>query len=133
MACGAATLLCAVAFAADAPPDFNRDVAPILRKYCQGCHNADETNADLRLDVYDEILKGGEHGAALVPGDAKVSRIIRLTTGQAEPAMPPKDEKQPSPDEIAVLAAWIDAGAKGPSGDAPARTLLLTPALAPAK
>lgn len=117
-------------FAAESP-DYARDVAPLLRKYCAGCHNAEEANGELRLDAYAELLKGGEHGPALVAGDAKVSRMIRVLTGQAEPEMPPEGETRPTAEEIALLSAWIEAGAKGPEGAEPTPTLV-TPKIEPA-
>src|SRR5581483_11399842 len=59
---------------------------------------------------------GGENGPVLKPGKAEDSRIVRLVEGKAKPSMPPKKAKQPRPEEIAVLRAWIDAGAKDDSG-----------------
>lgn len=122
--------LLAVPVAAEEIPDYTRDIAPLLRKYCAGCHNAEEANGELRLDAYAEILKGGEHGPALVAGDAKVSRMIRAITGEADLKMPPEDEKQPSEDEIALLGAWINGGAKGPEGAEPT-PILITPKIEP--
>ena len=113
-------------------PDYARDIAPILRKYCAGCHNAEEANGELRLDAYAEILKGGENGPALADGDAKVSRMLRLVTGDTEPQMPPEDEKQPTEAEVAMLITWINAGAKDPEGAEPTPRLI-TPQIAAAK
>lgn len=50
--------------------------------------------------------------------------------------MPPKDNEKPKPEEIALIKAWIDAGAKGPQGAGPDPTMLVTPQvklLAPAR
>ena len=41
-------------------------VAPLLRKYCVGCHSADDAEGGLMLDSYTGLLKGGKRGAALV-------------------------------------------------------------------
>jgi len=130
ISCVIAILICANA-GAEESPEYSRDVAPILRKYCAGCHNADEANGELRLDTYAEMLKGGDSGPALVAGDAKVSRLVRMLTGQIEPQMPPEGETRPTEDEIALLVEWIDAGAKGPEGAEPTPTLV-TPQLKPA-
>ncbi len=83
------------------------------------------------LARYDAILKGGEHGAVITPGDSQRSRLIQVLTGKAKPAMPPEDNARPSAEEIARLAAWIDAGAKGPSGAEADVTELVTPRIAP--
>ncbi len=119
--------------AADAPsPDYVKDVAPIFNKYCAGCHNADEPEGKLSLETFAELQKGGEHGAAVVPGQAASSRLIRVLTGDAEPKMPPKDNEAPTEAEIAMLKSWVDSGAKGPEGVEPPR-VLVTPKLPAAK
>lgn len=112
-----------------AAPDFNKDVAPILRKYCAGCHNDQDREGKLSVDSFDALLKGGERGSAITPGNGDVSRLIRVLTGKAEPKMPPKDNEAPKPAEIAILNAWIDAGAKGPTGR-PAPVVPVTPKIA---
>lgn len=111
-------------------PDYERDVAPVLTKYCAGCHNGDDHEGEFSVESFDEIQKGGEHGAAILPGDPGTSRLIRLLTG-AEPKMPPEDKPQPTADEIALLKAWIEGGAKGPAGKEPDRTMLKVPTITP--
>jgi hypothetical protein len=81
----------------------------------------------MSLESFADLQKGGEHGAAVLPGQADSSRMIRVLTGQAEPKMPPEGEKAPTADEIALLKAWINAGAKGPSGAELDRKMLITP------
>ena len=99
-------------------PDFTKDVAPIFAKYCSGCHNDNDLEGELSLESFAKLQKGGEKGAVVVPNRADASLMIRVLTGEVEPAMPPKDEPQPTDAEINVLRAWIDAGAKGPDGAA---------------
>lgn len=113
--------------AADDAPDFNTHVLPILNKYCSACHSADEAEGKLVLASFDELMKGGENGAAITPGRSETSRLIRLLTREAKPFMPPDDSEAPKPEEILILRRWIDAGAKGPSGAAPDPTMLVTP------
>ncbi|HEX3726566.1 MAG TPA: hypothetical protein VHV08_10005, partial [Pirellulales bacterium] len=72
-----------------------------------------------------------ENGAVIVPGKSDQSRLVLVLTGRAKPAMPPEDNEKPTPSEIAKLAAWIDAGAKGPEGAEPDPTLLVTPKIKP--
>jgi WD40 repeat protein len=102
-----------------APPDYARDVAPIFAKYCTTCHAGDEPEGKLVLESHAAAMKGGEHGAAIVPGKSGESRMIRMLTGELKPMMPPEDNERPTPAEIAILKAWIDTGAKGPASDAP--------------
>ncbi|MBC8354243.1 MAG: hypothetical protein H8E66_19795 [Planctomycetes bacterium] len=106
-------------------PDYVKDVAPILKKYCAGCHNADDAEGKLSLESFVDLQKGGKHGAAIVPGQAESSRLIRVLTGAANPMMPPEDNEAPNEAELATLQAWVDAGAKGPEGAEPARVLII--------
>ncbi|REJ67794.1 MAG: hypothetical protein DWQ31_10455 [Planctomycetota bacterium] len=124
-------LTASVSSAKEPAPDYGEQVAPILRTYCAGCHNADDAEGDLALESYADLFKGGASGPALTPGMSETSRLVRVLTGEAEPAMPPEGEAQPTPAEIATLKAWIDAGAKGPEGTEPDRTTLLVPKIAP--
>ena len=120
-----------IAESADATPDYVKHVAPILKKYCAGCHNAEDREGELSFETFADLQKGGEHGPALVPGQAKSSRLIRMLNGTAEPRMPPEDNPVPKPAEVAILTDWIAAGAKGPAGAEPDRKTLLTRKIAP--
>lgn len=113
-------------FAAEAP-DFGADVAPILNKYCTGCHNDTDREGKLSLQSYESLLKGGAKGGVVTPGQAELTRLVRVLTGDAKPAMPPKGEEAPKPAEIETLKNWIAAGAKGPSGQVAESGNLVTP------
>ena len=114
-------------------PEFSKHVAPVLTRYCAGCHNADDAEGRLSLESFTDLQKGGEHGPAVLPGRSESSRLIRVLTGTAQPRMPPEGEPAPSAAEIALLKAWIDGGARGPDGREPPRGRLLTPRISPAK
>jgi len=100
---------------ADAP-DFNAEVLPVFRKYCNGCHNAKDAEGGLILEDFARTLKGGDSGLAIAAGKSGESRLWLLVTGQDEPRMPPKDQAAPKAEELAVIKAWIDGGAKPPVG-----------------
>ena len=119
------------AFAAEDPPDYAADVYPILRTYCAGCHNADEAGGGLRLDDFALLRKGGEHGPAIVPGKPAESRLLQLVERKQKPFMPPEDNARPKPAEIAILRAWIAAGAVRGEGVVD-RFSLVTPTIKPA-
>lgn len=114
----------------DATPDYAADVYPVLRKYCQGCHDVDEANGELRLDSFALLMKGGENGKAIVPGEPDESLLLKLVEKKAEPFMPPEDNAAPTAAEIAVLRKWIAAGAPRGIGVVD-RFALVTPTVEP--
>ncbi len=127
---GSAPLLARRVSGAEAKaPDYATQIAPIFRKYCTGCHHAAEAEGGLVLESYDALLKGGKRGAVIVVKAADRSRLVAMLTGKAEPAMPPEGSEPPKAEEIALIKAWIDAGAVGPSGPADP-TLLVSPKVA---
>ena len=133
-----AVVLCALAnpARADGPPDYNTHIAPIFKQYCLGCHNAKDAESGLVLESYETLLKGGEGGAVLLPGKGDQSRLVLMLEGKIEPVMPPEDNERPKPEEIALVRAWVEAGAKSPTGQPPDPTMLVTPKvelLAPAR
>src|SRR5438132_26776 len=73
-------------------PDYASAVAPILKKYCVGCHNDGDREGDLSLETFASLKEGTPRGPALKPGDAAASRMVRMMTGQVKPIMPPKEE-----------------------------------------
>ena len=96
------------------PVDFTRDVLPILSRACFDCHGPDAQESALRLDVLKNALAGGElFGAAIVPGDAAGSPLVQFISADGELEMPPSGAKL-SAAEVALIRAWIDAGAEWP-------------------
>ena len=130
-ACGLVMLLTVACQAADGP-DYQQQVAPILIKYCAGCHNPDDAAGELLLDTFDGLMQGGESGPAVTAGSPASSRLIAVLTGDVEPRMPPEDEPSPSEAEITILKTWIESGAAGPTGTGSHRPQLVTPELKPA-
>jgi hypothetical protein len=108
----AVLLLPGLARAAD-PVDFMREIKPILAKYCTDCHGAKKQRGGLRLDSAKALLKGGDSGPAILAGDSGRSRLIQAVTHiEGVTAMPPKGRV--APDDIGLLIAWVDGGAKAP-------------------
>ncbi len=91
-------------------PDYRGQIAPIFTKYCTGCHNDDDREGKFSLESFRSLQKGTEKGPVILPGDPKSSLMIRVLTGAAKPSMPPKGEPRPEAREIAIIAAWIEAG-----------------------
>ena len=109
-----------VASAADLTPAqtqfFENKIRPLLADNCYKCHSqqSEKVKGGLRLDTRDALLKGGETGAAIVPGDPEKSLLIRAVR-YADPdlQMPPKGKKL-SPTQIADLETWVKMGAPDP-------------------
>jgi hypothetical protein len=74
--------------AADRPVSFAKDIQPILQTSCWTCHGATIQMSQLDLHTREATLKGGEHGAVIVPGKAERSRLYRLVAGLDNPRMP---------------------------------------------
>ena len=58
---------------ADQTPDYSKQVAPILKKYCAGCHNEQDREGKLSLESFASLQRGGKSGSALLPGDGAFS------------------------------------------------------------
>ncbi len=97
------------------PVSFAKEVLPILSKSCLACHNAAKNENSLVLETPQTMTKGGDSGPALVPGKSGESLILKVAAHQEEPLMPPDDNnveaKDLTPEELGLLAAWIDQGA----------------------
>ena len=89
---------------------FKSTVLPIFGK-CMPCHSAQNATANLVLESYEGLMKGGVSGSPVSPGDAADSLIIkRVTASDGFDRMPPVGDGLSS-DEIEKLREWIDAGA----------------------
>ncbi len=113
--------------AADSPPlDYNRDVWPIFRAHCVGCHTSDDPEGGLNMQDFQAFAVGGEHGPAFTPGVPASSRLLRMAAGKQQPVMPPEGDEPLTVQQLDILTAWIEQGAGGPSGNT-APTMLRTP------
>jgi mono/diheme cytochrome c family protein len=99
---------------ASAPIDFQRDVQPIFAQRCYGCHGPALQTSGFRLDDAAAALKGGNSGPAIKPGDSASSPLIlRAAHAAGQTPMPPGGAAL-TPQQIGILRAWIDQGAKWP-------------------
>ncbi len=103
------------AFAADANALVYKDVVvPIIQAKCVKCHGKDKSKGKLRMHTLADLMKGGSDGATtVVVGKPAESLMIKrsLLPLDDEDHMPPKEEKQVTKDEIAILQWWIEQGA----------------------
>ncbi|GDY14778.1 hypothetical protein LBMAG53_36560 [Planctomycetota bacterium] len=110
---------------------FHEKVQPVLAQHCLGCHGETKQKADLRLDSLAAMLRGGENGAALVPGDPAASPMITSLHWTGDLKMPPK-EKLPDQD-MAALTRWVELGAPWPTQPAETAGSATSGAAAPPK
>lgn len=90
---------------------FESQVRPLLLKRCLECHGPESQWGDLRIDSLNALLKGGEHGPAIVLGQPNKSRLIAAVEQSGDLKMPPDDNPPLTPTEIQILRKWIETGA----------------------
>ncbi len=117
IACWAACSFATALAAGPQPPDYSRDIRPILSNNCYKCHGPDETQrqAGLRLDKPDGATAQLDSGAkAIVGKDIAASALVaRITSANPDERMPPPASgKTLKPEEIDNLTRWIEAGAE---------------------
>ena len=97
---------------------FSESIAPIFAQRCLACHNARTAKGRYNMETFAAVMKGGESGQAVDPGDGELSTL----TIMIEDGSMPKDADPLSAEEIALVKKWIDTGAKlnaGVAADAP--------------
>jgi mono/diheme cytochrome c family protein len=101
---------------------FEKEVRPVLAEQCFSCHGPKKQKSGLRLDSREFVLKGGEVGPVVVPGNPAASRLIlsvnHVKQKDVEP-MPGEGEKL-APAQIAALAEWVKQGLPWPAEAGPA-------------
>jgi hypothetical protein len=98
---------------------FEKQVRPLLVNNCFNCHSADHKEAGgLRVDDHAAILKGGNRGAGVVPGDPDSSVLIRAVR-QTDPKLKMPPDFKLTDEQIAILEQWIRDGAVWPKLEVP--------------
>ena len=94
---------------------FESKVRPVLAANCVECHGSAKTSGGLRLDSREAVLKGGDSGPAVVPGDVESSLLAIAVKHDKDQfvQMPPKEALPRH--VVADLNAWIAAGANWPA------------------
>jgi cytochrome c553 len=95
---------------------FESKIRPILVDNCYKCHSSktEKLKGNLSVEFRESLLKGGENGPAIVPGNPDKSLLIKAVRyTDADLQMPPHDKKLPD-DQIAALETWVKMGAPDP-------------------
>ncbi len=107
---------------ADDTVSYAADVAPIFARHCLACHGPEKQESDLRLDVRAALLRGGDFGEpSILPGDSKASFLVQVISGENDDLVMPPEGPRLTPEQIARIRTWIDAGAEMPAGDSERR------------
>ena len=98
---------------------FDKDIKPIFENSCVKCHSGEKPKARLRLDTLENVLAGTPKEKVLKPGNSAdsilVHNIARIGEDEDEWMPPPKNRANIgplTPEEIGLIRAWIDQGAK---------------------
>ena len=96
---------------------FDADIKPIIEKSCLKCHSGEKPKGKFRVDTRENILKGADGEKVLEAGNSAKSKMIHAVADLvADEEMPPLDKRDKYPaltkDQIGLLRAWIDQGAK---------------------
>lgn len=114
-------LVAGTACAADRPPTleevrfFENKVRPVLVESCVKCHGPAKQRGGLRLDSRTALLKGGDRGPAIAPGQPEASPLVQAIGHADELKMPPS-KKLPTA-QVADLTRWVKMGAPWPGPD----------------
>jgi uncharacterized membrane protein len=90
---------------------FNTDILPIINSNCamSGCHDPATAKEGVVLNNYANIMNTGR----VIPYSPGSSNIYReITTTSAKDIMPPAPKPRLSAAQIALIAKWINQGAK---------------------
>jgi len=112
--------LSAAEFTAEQLDFFEKKVRPLLVESCFECHStgAKKVKGDLYLDSREAVLRGGDAGKVVVPGEPEKSLLIKAVEyGNPELQMPPKTKLMP--DQIEALKQWVKLGLPWPQEAAP--------------
>src|SRR5262245_39132994 len=90
---------------------FESKIRPVLVESCIKCHGPDKASNGLRVDSREALLKGGERGPAIVPGQPEKSLLIQAVRHTDDKLRMPERRKKLPDHVIAVLATWVRNGA----------------------
>lgn len=105
-----------VAESSAAPVNYESDIKPIFRRHCLKCHGDDMQKADLNLQSYGTMIKGGSGGKVLVAGRTSTSLLFEAITNPDEAARMPPNSPPLSDKEIELIRTWITEGLRETEG-----------------
>ena len=100
---------------------YAQHIHPVLEAKCVSCHGTGSVKAGLRLDSYDNLMRGGKDGAVVRAGKPEESILLqRVTLPQTDRHFMPAEGRTPlTSDEIGWIRAWVKAGASSTATSVP--------------
>ena len=92
---------------------FETEIRPLLVDQCFKCHASKKQWGDLRLDTRQAVLRGGESGPAVVPGQPEKSLLIRAVRHVDDDLKMPQNGRL-TERQIQHLVRWVKMGAPFP-------------------
>jgi WD40 repeat protein len=96
----------------NAPVSFYKQIRPIFQGQCHGCHQPAKAKGDYIMTDFAAMLKGGEEGAAVVPGKPEESNLVKLIQIHEGKAEMPQKADPLADTQIALVTRWVKEGAK---------------------
>jgi hypothetical protein len=90
--------------------DFTREIKPILQVSCVRCHARGRKRGGFSIETRELLLKGGDNGPAVVPGESGSSDLIALVAGLDPEMVMPQKGSRLTREQVGLLRAWIDQG-----------------------
>jgi hypothetical protein len=111
----ASLLLLEPASAGETPETFfELKVRPVLVTSCLPCHGGKKTSSGLKVDSRDALLRGGDRGPAIIPGDPGKSLLVQAVRRLDDDVKMPPDRALPE-ESAQALADWVAQGAAWPN------------------
>jgi len=101
------------AAAAAEPVSFKKQIAPLLLKNCEACHNAREAKGGFQVSTFELLGKPGDsESAPFTPGKPDESEILTLIATDDPDSRMPKDGDPLPAAQVELVKRWITEGAK---------------------
>lgn len=90
-------------------------IQPIFDSSCVGCHGPQRAENGLRLDGYQQVMQGTQHGPVVVPGQPSASALVSVMRGTTDPSIRmPHGGQRVNEQALENIVLWIEAGAPPP-------------------